>query len=658
MQGKQLVRKFALAADELDRLTSEAMGVGMAELDRAIEGTVQHLAPNQIVKGKVLKVLPDGTVIVDVSYKAEGRIPLDEFEDPLAVEPGMEVETLVEDIEDGEGFIALSKRKADRIRGWEQIIKTKKEGDTVSGIAQRKIKGGLLVDIGVPVFLPASQVNIRRTGDIGEWIGKEISARIIKIDHERMNIVISRRKLIEEDRERKKIELLKKLEDGQLRTGIVKNIADFGVFVDLGGIDGLLHITDMSWGRINHPSEMVSLDEELEVKILKVDLERERIALGLKQKSASPWENIEDKYAVSSRVTGEVVNLMSYGAFVKLEDGVEGLVHISEMSWTKRVNHPSEVVQVGEHVEVVVLEVGVEKQTISLGMKQTEVNPWDMVAENYPPGTVIRGKVRNLTNYGAFIELQEGIDGLLHITDMSWTKKITHPSEVVKKSEEIECVVLSVDQDKKRIALGLKQLSADPWTSDIPARYHIGDSVPGTVTKITNFGVFVELEVGLEGLLHISELADHKVENPEEVVKVGQRVEVRIIKIDPEDRKIGLTLIQAHFETEEGGESAAPKVEPLQLGSLADQLKGIGQRVSEKEAQQQDDEPAGETVPPPEPASAEQASAEQASPEPASAEPAAEPASGEQAAPKEVPPEGEPAPGDSSANTDEEKPES
>ena len=586
MQGKQLVKKFSLDTDELDRLTIEAIGVGtMAEFEKAIENTVQHLAPNQIVKGKVLKVLADGTVVVDVSYKAEGRIPLDEFDDPLAVHPGMEVETLVEDIEDGEGFIALSKRKADRIRGWEQIIQTKKEGDTVSGVALRKIKGGLLVDIGVPVFLPASQVNIRRTGDISEWIGKEISARIIKIDHERMNIVISRRKLIEEDRERKKIELLKELEDGQLRVGVVKNIADFGVFVDLGGIDGLLHITDMSWGRINHPSEMVALDEEVEVKILKVDRDRERIALGLKQKSASPWANIEEKYAVDVRVTGEVVNLMSYGAFVKLEDGVEGLVHISEMSWTKRVNHPSEVVQVGETVEVVVLEVDVERQTISLGMKQTEVNPWDMVAENYPPGTVIRGKVRNLTNYGAFIELQEGIDGLLHITDMSWTKKITHPSEVVKKSEEIECVVLSVDQEKKRIALGLKQLSADPWTSDIPARYHIGDSVPGTVTKITNFGVFVELEVGLEGLLHISELADHKVENPEEVVKVGQKVEIRIIKIDPDDRKIGLTLIQAHFDTEvgEGEEPPAPTMAPLQLGSLADQLKGIGQRVSERE---------------------------------------------------------------------------
>ena len=375
--------------------------------------------------------------------------------------------------------------------------------------------------------------------------------------------------------------------------GVVKNIADFGVFVDLGGIDGLLHITDMSWGRVNHPSEMVKLDDEVEVKVLKVDRERERIALGMKQKSASPWENIAEKYPIAKRINGEVVNLMSYGAFVKLEDGVEGLVHISEMSWTKRVNHPNEVVKQGDEVEVVVLEIDTEKQTISLGMKQTEVNPWDMVAENYPPGTVIRGKVRNLTNYGAFIELQEGIDGLLHITDMSWTRKITNPNEVVKKGDEIECVVLSVDQEKKRIALGLKQLQADPWSGDIPARYHIGDSVPGTVTKITNFGVFVELEQGLEGLLHISELADHKVENPEDVVKVGQRVEVRVIKIDTDERKIGLTLIQTHFE--EGAESSGPAPTTAEsqpearaampmLGSLADQLKGIGQRVSEREA--------------------------------------------------------------------------
>ena len=590
MHGKNLIKKFSMSPDELTRLTSEALGsTTLAELDTAIGKTVAELAPHKIVHGRVVKVLPEGIVVVDVNYKAEGQISIDEFPDPLAVVPGLEIECLVEQINDSEGYILLSKRKADRIRGWENIIQTHKEGDSVKGLVLRKIKGGLLVDIGVPVFLPASQVNIRRAGDIGDWIGKDIEARIIKIDEERMNIVISRRRLIEEERETKKATLLSELAEGQIRKGTVKNIADFGVFVDLGGIDGLLHITDMSWGRVNHPSEMLKLDEEVEVKVLKIDRERERIALGMKQKTASPWENITEKYPVSKRLTGEVVNLMSYGAFVKLEDGVEGLVHISEMSWTKRVNHPNEVVKVGDKIEVVVLEVDTEKQTISLGMKQTEVNPWDMVAEHYPPGTVIRGKVRNLTNYGAFIELQEGIDGLLHITDMSWTRKITNPSEVVKKGDEIECVVLSVDQEKKRIALGLKQLQADPWSGDIPARYHIGDSVPGTVTKITNFGVFVELEPGLEGLLHISELADHKVDNPEEVVKVGQRVEVRIIKIDTDERKIGLTLIQAHVEEGEVLDRPAEKREPERqvqpaIGSLADQLKGIGQRVSAREA--------------------------------------------------------------------------
>ncbi|MHC4853210.1 MAG: 30S ribosomal protein S1 [Planctomycetota bacterium] len=537
-----------------------------------------------MVKGKVLRVQEDGTVVIDVGYKAEGRIPLDEFDDHQAVIPGTEVETLVEEIFDAEGHISLSKRKADRIRGWEKVIQTHKEGDVVKGIAQRKIKGGLLVDIGVPVFLPASQVNIRRTGDISEWIGREIEARIIKIDEERMNIVISRRKLIEEDREQQKKQLLAEIEEGQTRKGVVKNIADFGVFVDLGGIDGLLHITDMTWGRVNHPSELVNIDDEVEVKILKIDWERERIALGMKQKEASPWENIDTKYPKNARVTGEVVNLMSYGAFVKLEDGVEGLVHISEMSWTKRVNHPSEVVTIGDQAEVVVLDVNQEKQEISLGMKQTEVNPWTMVSESYPPGTVIRGKVRNLTNYGAFIELQEGIDGLLHLSDMSWTKKVTHPSEVVKKGEEIECVVLSVDQEKKRIALGLKQLSQDPWVGDIPARYHIGDSVPGTVTKITNFGVFVELEEGLEGLLHISELADHKVENPEDVVKVGQKVEVRVIKIDPDERKIGLTLIQVAFEADAEEAVAPAAARPEHLSALASQLKDIGARISDRDA--------------------------------------------------------------------------
>ncbi|MFO1051770.1 MAG: 30S ribosomal protein S1 [Planctomycetota bacterium] len=587
IQGKALVKKFALAPDKLDELMGLALGAdALEQFEAAMQKTVGDLAPNAIVKGKVLRVLEDGTVFVDVGYKSEGRIPVEEFDDPTQIVPGMEFECLVETIDDEDGYIELSKRRADRIRGWERVIETHKEGDVVEGQILKKIKGGLLVDIGVPVFLPASQIDIRRASDVTDWIGQSIRARIIKIDEERMNIVVSRRKLVEEEREKLKQNLLSEIEEGQVRKGIVKNIADFGVFVDLGGLDGLLHITDMSWGRINHPTEMVQINDEVEVKILKIDRERERIALGMKQKTQSPWEKIEDRYPVASRHTGDVVNLMSYGAFVKLEDGVEGLVHISEMSWTKRVNHPSEVVNVGDRVEVVVLDIDKEKQEISLGMKQTELNPWNMVSDSYPPGTIIRGKVRNLTNYGAFIELQEGIDGLLHITDMSWTKKITHPSEVVKKGEEIECVVLSVDQEKKRIALGLKQLLADPWSQDIPARYHIGDSVPGTVTKITNFGVFVALEEGLEGLLHVSELADHKVDNPEDVVKIGQKVEVRVIKIDPEERKIGLTLIQTHFDTAEDEGSGSKYREPEHtpgLGALASQLKDLGARVREKE---------------------------------------------------------------------------
>ncbi|MGE0145204.1 MAG: 30S ribosomal protein S1 [Planctomycetota bacterium] len=589
IQGKQLIQKFALDPTKLDELMGQALGnvTSLDQFEEAMTRSVGNLTSGAIVKGKILRVLEDGTVFVDVGYKSEGRIPLDEFEDPTAVVPGAEFEVLVERIDDEDGFIELSKRRADRIRGWERVIETHHEGDVIEGPITKKIKGGLLVDIGVPVFLPASQLDIRRAVAVDEWIGQTVRARIIKIDEERMNIVVSRRKLVEEEREKLKQNLLGEIQEGQVRKGIVKNIADFGVFVDLGGLDGLLHITDMSWGRINHPTEMVQINDEVEVKILKIDRDRERIALGMKQKSESPWERIEDRYPVASRHTGEVVNLMSYGAFVKLEDGVEGLVHISEMSWTKRVNHPSEVVNVGDRVEVVVLEIDKEKQEISLGMKQTELNPWNMVSESYPPGTIIRGKVRNLTNYGAFIELQEGIDGLLHITDMSWTKKVTHPSEVVKKGEEIECVVLSVDQEKKRIALGLKQLHSDPWSMDIPARYHIGDSVPGTVTKITNFGVFVSLEEGLEGLLHVSELADHKVDNPEDVVKIGQKVEVRVIKIDPDERKIGLTLIQTHFDTGEGEESEAPAMREQEstpgLGALASQLKDLGARVREKE---------------------------------------------------------------------------
>jgi small subunit ribosomal protein S1 len=548
---KELLKQFAIDPERLDREVQEALaGTTDSQVSHLYEESVKDFAIDTVVKGRVIKVL-NNEVLVDVGYKSEGVVPLHEFEGGDPVEVGHEIEVLIEEIESETGFIQLSKRKADRIRGWERVISTHKEGDIVKGTAVRKIKGGLLVDIGVPVFLPASQVSLRRMGDIAEFIGREIECKIIKIDESRMNIVVSRRRLIEEKREQQRAELLSTLEEGQKRKGQVKNIADFGAFVDLGGIDGLLHITDMTWGRINHPSELLRIDQEVEVLILKFDRERGRIALGLKQLQDSPWTNVDQKYPVGSTHTGEVVNLMPYGAFVKLEDGIEGLVHISEMSWTRRVNHPSEMVQIGDQAQVKVLDINKEKQEISLGMKQCEVNPWTTVEDNYPVGTVIEGTVRNLTNYGAFIELEEGIDGLLHVSDMSWTKKVAHPNELLKKGDTVRAVVLSVDRDKKRVALGLKQLEPDPWKDEIPRKYGVGDVVSGQVQKITNFGVFVELEDGLEGLLHISELSKHKVGSAEEVVKPGQKVNVRILKVDVDERKIGLSMINVEQPPEE-----------------------------------------------------------------------------------------------------------
>jgi small subunit ribosomal protein S1 len=514
MVNRNLIRELELG-DELNQELELAMAG--AEAGEYSVGA-STLAVNSVLHGKILRV-DNEFVLVDVGYKSEGHIPRnewDESEPPPQV--GDVVKVLLEEFEDGQleeqrGLITLSKRKARRIEDWLRVMESVHENDVVTGFVTRKIKGGLLVDIsGVNVFLPASQVDIRRPADIGE----------------------------QERAERKK-QLMETLEVGQVRRGIVKNIADFGAFVDLGGIDGLLHITDMSWGRIGHPSEMVSIDQEIEVQVLHIDREREKIALGMKQRTASPWAKVADKYPVGTVCKGTVVNVMSYGAFVKLEDGVEGLVHISEMSWTKRVSHPSELVKPGDEVEVVVLAINKEKQEISLGMKQTQQNPWEKVAADYPPGAVVKGVVRNLTNYGAFIEIDDGIDGLLHVTDMSWTRKVTHPSEMVDKGQEIECKVLSVDQQRRRIALGLKQMHEDPWTTDIPSRYKPGDVVKGNVTKITNFGVFVGLEDGLEGLLHISELSEDKVENAEEVVKVGDPIEVKILRVDTDDRKIGLS---------------------------------------------------------------------------------------------------------------------
>ena len=551
-----------------------------------VEREQTDYAQGEIVDGRIVEV-NDEWALIDVGFKSEGTVNLNEWgADEEVPKVGDTVKVLIEEMEDElgaaddpYGMISLSKTKAEKIIEWEKIIGEISEGQVVTGTVIRKIKGGLLVDIGVNVFLPGSQVDIRRPGDIGDFIGRVIQAEVLKIDDTRRNIVISRRSLIERQREEDRAYLMKELEVGQIRKGIVKNIADFGAFVDLGGIDGLLHITDMAWERIGHPTEMVSIDQEIEVKVLHIDIEKQKIALGLKQQDRNPWENIEGKYPVGSDHKGEVVNVMSYGAFVKLEPGIEGLVHISEMSWTKRVNHPSELVNIGDEIDVKILGVDAEGQQLSLGMKQTQKNPWDEVLERYPEGQDVVGKVRNLTNYGAFIELEEGIDGLLHVSDMSWTRKIGHPSELLEKGQELKCRVLNVDESRRRIALGLKQLDSDPWDGDIPDKYQPGQLVKGNVTKITNFGVFIGLEDGLEGLLHISELAEHKVEDPEEVVKVGQEIEVKVLRVDTDERKIGLSLKRVDWGEEEeraAAEAEAAENGPAPAGSEEDLKGGLG----------------------------------------------------------------------------------
>ena len=576
MVDQQLIREIDVPDSEIEKQLAEAFGqADETALEQAVDATLPDLDENKILKARVIGI-SGNDVIVDIGLKSEGLVDLGEFEQPP--EPGTEINVLLETIDDETGMIVLSKRRADRILNWKRIVETHTEGDVVRGKVLRKIKGGLLVDIGVPVFLPASQVDIRRPADVDVYVGREIEAKILRIDKARRNIVISRRKLIEEQRAKAKEKLMAEIEVGQVRKGVVKNIADFGAFIDLGGIDGLLHITDMSWDRIEHPSQMLKIEQEIEGKILDIDREKEKIALGLKQLTENPWERIEEKYPVGSRVTGEVVNLVNYGAFVKLEPGVEGLVHVSEMSWTRRINHPSEILSVGDKVDVVVLDINKEKQEISLGLKQTEVNPWTMVAQKYPPGTVVEGTVRNLTNFGAFVEIEEGIDGLLHISDMSWTRKVSHPGEIVKKGDRIKCVVLEVDQEKQRIALGLKQMTEDPWLRAIPERYQPGLVVRGKVTKITNFGVFVELEPDLEGLLHISELADHKVENPQDEVKVGDEIDVKILRVDTLERKIGLSKKRAEWTAEAGEKDDADRAkrERQLRGGLDDGSGGGG----------------------------------------------------------------------------------
>lgn len=521
-----------------------------AKMMAMYENTLKPFTEGAIVKGTVVEIRPQ-EVLVNIGYKSEGLLPASEFKDLSAVQVGDEIEVLLERLEDENGMVVLSKSRAELQRNWDNVVASCEEGKVVTGQVKGKVKGGLLVDVGgVDAFLPGSQVDVVPVRNLDDYLGKTIECKVIKINRERRNIVVSRRDLIEEQRRTMKKKLLAEIQPGQTRRGVVKNITDFGAFVDLNGMDGLLHITDMSWGRVNHPSEVVQVGQEIEVYVLDVNLEKERISLGLKQKQQNPWEEIELKYPKGTRVRGKVVNLVPYGAFIQLEDGVEGLVHISEMSWTKRIARASDVLEVGQEVEAVVLNVNKEEQKISLGIRQTEANPWDNVASKYPLGSRVKGKVRNFTNYGAFVELEEGVDGMIHVSDMSWTRKINHPSEILKKGDEVEAVVLEVSPENQRISLGLKQAQEDPWTG-ISNRYRIGQLIKGKVSKLASFGAFVELEEGVDGLVHISQISEERVTRIRDVLQPGQEVEARVIKIDPVERRIGLSIKAAKLSEEE-----------------------------------------------------------------------------------------------------------
>ncbi|NQT91067.1 MAG: 30S ribosomal protein S1 [Candidatus Omnitrophica bacterium] len=526
--------------------------------EEAYYQSMKTLKEGEIIKGKIVG-MTKRDVVVDVGYKSEGLIPQSEFPEPAELKVGDEIEVLLESKEDEDGMVVLSKKKADKIVGWERIIGNYGEGDTIKGKASRKVKGGLMVNIGVEAFLPASQSSLRGAINLNSLMGQELDYKIIKINKFRKNIVVSRREVLAQEREDSKIKLLEELKKDDIKKGTVKNITDFGAFINLGGLDGLLHITDMSWGRISHPSEVLAVGDEVEVKILDIDKEHSKVSLGLKQKTPSPWGEVEAKYPVGSKIKGKVVNIMPYGAFIELEKGVEGLIHISEMSWTKRINHPSEVLAIGDIVEAVVLTIDKDSQKISLGLKQLEANPWLEAMVKYPVGSKVKGKIKNLTDYGAFVELDENIDGLIHISDISWTRRLSHPSEVLKKGQKVEAVVLSVDQDNTKIALGYKQLQDDPWPQYIE-KYTIDTVVEGPITKIINFGLFVEINKDLEGLVHISELTQPAPANLEEKYKVGDKIKAKIIKIDNENRKIGLSMKGAGEEVEAAPEE--PEVPP------------------------------------------------------------------------------------------------
>jgi small subunit ribosomal protein S1 len=510
---------------------------------------VKQFTEGMIVPGRILEIRSN-EVLVDIGYKSEGVISLSEFEDPSALKVGDEVEVLLEKLEDDDGMVVLSRDKAEQKKNWDRIVAVCSEGGTVEGKVKAKVKGGLIVNIGVDAFLPGSQIDVAPPRNLDEYVGKTYQFRVVKISPERHNIVLSRRDLIEQEREEKRRKLLSEMRVGQTRSGVVKNLTDFGAFIDLDGLDGLLHITDMSWGRITHPSELLKVGDTIEVMVLEVDREKERVSLGMKQKSRNPWDDIEYKYPVHTRVRGRIVSVLPYGAFVELEPGVQGMIHVSELSWTRRIARASDVLKAGEEVDAIVLEIKKDEQKISLGIRQLEPNPWLQVAKKYPVGTRVSGKVRNVTNFGAFIELEDGIDGLVHISDISWTRKVANPADALKKGQTVEAVVLEVDGANQRISLGLKQLEEDPWRA-INQRYKIGDLVKGKVSKLTSFGAFVELEEGIEGLVHISQISEERVTKVKNVLKVGDEVTARVIKVDTQERRIGLSIKAANYSSEQ-----------------------------------------------------------------------------------------------------------
>jgi small subunit ribosomal protein S1 len=522
----------------------------MLTMEEALKQSgTQPFAAGNIVKGTIIEVRPK-EALVDIGYKSEGVVSGNEFEDIKAVKVGDEIDVLIEKLEDKEGMVVLSKEKAEFKKNWERILSICNEGGTIAGKVKAIVKGGLLVNIGVEAFLPASQIDVTTPKNLLQYVSNTYDFKVVKINQERQNIVLSRRELIEQERTERRQKLLTEMTPGDIRKGTVKNITDFGAFIDLNGIDGLLHITDMSWGRIGHPSEILKVGQDVDVVVLDINREKERVSLGLKQKLANPWDSIEQKYPVGAKVKGKVVNLVPYGAFVELEPGVEGLVHVTELSWTKRIAKPSDVLKPEQEIEAVVLGINREEQKISLGLRQLEANPWDRAQEKYPPGTRVKGKIRNLTSYGAFIELEEGLDGMIHVSDVSWTRKINHPSEVLKKGDEVEAVVLEVDKANQRIAVGIKQLGEDPW-SNIDKLYKIGDLVTGNVTKLASFGAFIGLQHEIDGLVHISQISEERVDKIKNVLKVGQEVTARVIKIDKGDRRIGLSIKAANYSNEQ-----------------------------------------------------------------------------------------------------------